>query len=74
MIRQAIRSAGTHRFVRDSSYASLSGFIPNPATHEAGYPHLFVLDSQDQIRYSASGYKIGTGKEALQIATAILQP
>lgn len=61
-------------FVRDSSYASLSGFIPNPAAHEAGYPHLFVLDSQDQIRYSASGYKIGTGKEALQIATAILQP
>ncbi|HBU80691.1 MAG TPA: transglutaminase domain-containing protein [Paenibacillus sp.] len=60
-------------FVRDSSYASLSGFIPNPATHEAGYPHLFVLDSQDQIRYSASGYKIGTGKEALQIAAAISQ-
>lgn len=61
-------------FVRDSSYASLSGFIPNPAAHEAGYPHLFALDRQDQIRYTASGYKIGTGKEALQIATAILQP
>jgi hypothetical protein len=60
-------------FVRDSSYASLSGFIPNPAAHEAGYPHLFVLDNQDQIRYSASGYKIGTGKEALQIAVAISQ-
>ncbi|KOY13696.1 transglutaminase domain-containing protein [Paenibacillus xylanivorans] len=60
-------------FVRDSSYSSLSGFIPNPAAHEAGYPHLFVLDSQDQIRYSASGYKIGTGKEALQIAAAISQ-
>ncbi|MDN8590386.1 transglutaminase domain-containing protein [Paenibacillus sp. 11B] len=60
-------------FVRDSSYASLSGFIPNPAAHEAGYPHLFVLDSEDQIRYSASGYKIGTGKEALQIAAAISQ-
>lgn len=60
-------------FLRDSSYASLSGFIPNPAAHEAGYPHLFVLDNQDQIRYSASGYKIGTGKEALQIAVAISQ-
>ncbi|SEM83192.1 transglutaminase domain-containing protein [Paenibacillus sp. OK076] len=60
-------------FVRDSSYASLSGFISKPAAHEAGYPHLFVLDHQDQIRYLASGYKIGTGKEALQIAAAISQ-
>ncbi|MGG3280695.1 transglutaminase domain-containing protein [Paenibacillus solani] len=61
-------------FVRDSSYASLSAIISNPAAHEAGYPHLFVVDSQDQIRYAASGYKLGTGKEALQIATAIIQP
>lgn len=61
-------------FVRDSSYASLSAMISNPAAHEAGYPHLFVVDSQDQIRYAVSGYKLGTGKEALQIATAILQP
>ncbi|MDR9744039.1 transglutaminase domain-containing protein [Paenibacillus taichungensis] len=60
-------------FVRDSSYAALSGFISKPAAHEAGYPHLFVLDNQDQVRYSASGYKIGTGKEALQIAAAISQ-
>lgn len=60
-------------FVRDSNYASLSGFISKPAAHEAGYPHLFVLDNQLQIRYSASGYKIGTGKEALQIAAAITQ-
>ncbi|UPK45154.1 transglutaminase domain-containing protein [Paenibacillus pabuli] len=58
-------------FVRDSSYAALSGFISKPAAHEAGYPHLFVLDHQDQIRYSASGYRIGTGKESLQIAAAI---
>lgn len=60
-------------FVRDSSYASLSGFNSKPAAHEAGYPHLFVLDTQHQVRYSASGYKIGTGKEALQIAAAISQ-
>lgn len=58
-------------FVRDSSYASLSGFITKPAAYEAGYPHLFVLDTQYQLRYSASGYKIGTGKEALQVAAAI---
>jgi transglutaminase-like putative cysteine protease len=60
-------------FVRDPSYSSLSGFISKPGAHEAGYPHLFVLDNQDQIRYLASGYKIGTGKEALQIAAAISQ-
>lgn len=60
-------------FVRDSSYASLSGFNLKPAAYEAGYPHLFVLDTQYQIRYMASGYKIGTGKEALQIAAAISQ-
>ncbi|KLU53144.1 transglutaminase [Paenibacillus sp. VT-400] len=60
-------------FVRDSSYASLSGFISKPAAYEAGYPHLFVMDTQHQVRYSASGYKIGTGKEALQIAAAISQ-
>ncbi|APO44275.1 transglutaminase [Paenibacillus xylanexedens] len=60
-------------FVRDSSYASLSGFNSKPAAHEAGYPHLFVLDTQHQVRYSASGYKIGTGKEALQTAAAIYQ-
>ncbi|MGN7411285.1 transglutaminase domain-containing protein [Paenibacillus sp. SAF-068] len=60
-------------FVRDSSYASLSGFITKSAAYEAGYPHLFVLDTQYQIRYSASGYKIGTGKEALQVAAAITQ-
>lgn len=60
-------------FVRDSSYASLSGFNSKPAAHEAGYPHLFVLDTQHKIRYMASGYKIGTGKEALQIAAAIYQ-
>ncbi|WP_419871696.1 transglutaminase domain-containing protein [Candidatus Pristimantibacillus sp. PTI5] len=60
-------------FVRDSDYASLPGFISEPSASEAGFPHLFVLDGQDQIRYTASGYKIGTGKEALQILTSIRQ-
>lgn len=60
-------------FARDSSYASLPCFISEPSASEAGFPHLFVLDGQDQIRYTASGYKIGTGKEALQILTGIWQ-
>lgn len=58
-------------FVRDSSYASLPDLISSSAASEAGYPHLFVLDGQNQIRYTASGYKIGTGREALQILSAV---
>jgi hypothetical protein len=60
-------------FVRDSNYASLPDFIAAPPASEAGFPHLFVLDSVDQIRYTASGYKIGTGKEALQLLTGVWQ-
>ncbi|MDR0269978.1 transglutaminase domain-containing protein [Paenibacillus sp.] len=60
-------------FVRDSSYASLPDIISHSPAQEAGYPHLFVLDGQDQIRYTASGYKIGTGKEALQVLSAVWQ-
>ncbi|HTG68058.1 MAG TPA: transglutaminase domain-containing protein [Candidatus Udaeobacter sp.] len=59
------------RIVRDSAYAALPGFISQPPASEAGFPHLFVLDGQDQIRYTASGYKIGTGKEAFRILTGI---
>lgn len=59
--------------VRDSAYAALPGFISQPPASEAGFPHLFVLDGQDQIRYTASGYKIGTGKEAFRILTGIYQ-
>ncbi|MDQ6420281.1 transglutaminase domain-containing protein [Paenibacillus sp. LHD-117] len=59
------------QFVRDSSYAALPGFISQPPASEAGFPHLFVLDGQDQIRYAASGYKIGTGKEAYRLLTGL---
>ncbi|WP_028609420.1 transglutaminase domain-containing protein [Paenibacillus harenae] len=61
------------QWVRDSSDAALSAFMSNQAAAEAGFPHLVVLDSQDRIRYAASGYKIGTGKEALHILTALRQ-
>lgn len=60
-------------FTRDSTYSSLPDFIAVPPASEAGFPHLFVLDSADQIRYTASGYKIGTGKEALQLLTSVWQ-
>ncbi|MEC0368627.1 transglutaminase domain-containing protein [Paenibacillus chibensis] len=58
-------------FVRDSTYAALPDLIMQTPAHEAGFPHLFVLDEQDQIRYTASGYKIGTGKEALQVLSEV---
>lgn len=58
-------------FVRDSSYAALPDMISQSPAHEAGFPHLFVLDGRDQIRYTASGYKIGTGKESLQVLSAV---
>ncbi|NIK66902.1 transglutaminase-like domain-containing protein [Paenibacillus sp. BK720] len=56
-------------FARDCWQASL----PPSANREAGFPHLFVLDSQDRIRYAASGYKIGMGKEAIQALAAARQ-
>lgn len=32
-----------------------------------GFPHLFALDGEGIIRYMQSGYKPGSGKEALQV-------
>lgn len=48
-------------------------FEVEPGEYRAGLPHLFVLDSKAQIRYTASGYKIGTGKEALQTLGGLKQ-
>ncbi|KIL41980.1 transglutaminase [Gordoniibacillus kamchatkensis] len=58
-------------FARDASCASLPDFVRKPPAHEAGFPHLFVLDGEHRIRYTSSGYKIGVGKEALRILAAI---
>lgn len=52
----------------------LPDFISTPPASEAGYPHLFVVDRLQRIRYSASGYQIGTGKEALQALTRVMAP
>ncbi|UVI29091.1 transglutaminase-like domain-containing protein [Paenibacillus spongiae] len=60
-------------FVRDSTYAALPDFILESPAHEAGFPHLFALDSEDQIRYTSSGYKIGTAKEVLHIMSGFIQ-
>ncbi|SEP07742.1 transglutaminase domain-containing protein [Paenibacillus sp. OV219] len=58
-------------FVRDMSRAELPDLIVRTQANEAGFPHLFVLDSNSLVRYTASGYKIGTGKEALQTLASL---
>lgn len=59
------------KFIRDSTYEIMPSFIFESLASEAGYPHLLVLDGDDQIRYTASGYKLGAGKEALQILSSV---
>jgi hypothetical protein len=58
-------------FIRDSTYDSLQGFTSQLAEREASFPHVYVLDVQDRIRYTESGYKIGIGKEVLQILSGV---
>lgn len=38
---------------------------------EGGFPHLYVLDGELSVRYAQSGYKPGSGKEALQTLLAV---
>ncbi|NBD26533.1 transglutaminase domain-containing protein [Paenibacillus glycinis] len=58
-------------FVRDSTSAAMPDAISRPPASEAGFPHLFVVDGERRIRYAASGYKIGTGKEALRALSGL---
>ncbi|WP_254634869.1 transglutaminase domain-containing protein [Paenibacillus sp. GbtcB18] len=57
---------GTH-FVRDEDYVSLDEFNAKRPLPDAGFPHVFVVDRKGQIRYTQSGYKVGSAREALQI-------
>ncbi|MFE4570119.1 transglutaminase domain-containing protein [Paenibacillus chitinolyticus] len=57
---------GTH-FVRDEDYGSLDEFNAKRPLPEAGFPHVFVVDRKGRIRYTQSGYKVGSAREALQI-------
>lgn len=58
-------------FVRDSTYRLLPTLFTQPPASEAGFPHLMVLDGQDQIRYTSSGYKIAASKEAIQVLSRV---
>lgn len=58
-------------WAKDSTYGSLPGFVSESPARESGFPHVFVTDSENQIRYTGSGYRIGTGKEALKVMAAV---
>ncbi|MBB3109683.1 hypothetical protein FHS18_001746 [Paenibacillus phyllosphaerae] len=60
-------------FLRSRDGDALPPIFSQATASEAGFPHVVVLDAQRRIRYSASGYKIGTGKEALQACTQLEQ-
>jgi len=58
-------------FVRDSTYRLLPDLFTAAQASEAGFPHLMILDRDDQIRYMSSGYKIAASKEAMQILSRV---
>lgn len=58
-------------FVRDSTYNLLPELFASSQASEAGFPHLIIVDREDQIRYMSSGYKIAASKEAIQILTRV---
>lgn len=58
-------------FVRDSTYNLLPELFASSLASEAGFPHLIIVDREDQIRYMSSGYKIAASKEAIQILTRV---
>ncbi|MGG6310873.1 transglutaminase domain-containing protein [Paenibacillus macerans] len=55
-------------FVRDPRHQALERFAAAAGgpLGSGGFPHLFALDGAGRIRYKQSGYKPGSGKEALQ--------
>ncbi|MEG6589904.1 transglutaminase domain-containing protein [Paenibacillus barengoltzii] len=55
-------------FAGDPSHRALRRFTDaGIRLGSGGFPHLFVLDPEGNVRYVQSGYKPGSGKEALQI-------
>ncbi|MBY3622046.1 transglutaminase domain-containing protein [Acinetobacter sp. CUI P1] len=58
-------------FVRDSTNNLLPELYASSQASEAGFPHLIIVDREDQIRYMSSGYKIAASKEAIQILTRV---
>ncbi|GIP50391.1 transglutaminase [Paenibacillus sp. J53TS2] len=59
-------------FVSDPGYAALKDLTAaGIQLGGGGFPHLFALDREGNIRYMQSGYKPGSGKEALQVLSEL---
>ncbi|WP_059046877.1 transglutaminase domain-containing protein [Paenibacillus rubinfantis] len=59
-------------FVGDSGHAALQRLTDaGISLGSGGFPHLFALDREGNIRYMQSGYKPGSGKEALQVLSEL---
>lgn len=54
-------------FVRDRGQASMRESAARLGFAGAGLPLVLVLDGEGWIRYATSGYKLGIGREALQV-------
>ncbi|WP_059051045.1 transglutaminase domain-containing protein [Paenibacillus senegalimassiliensis] len=58
--------------VYDREQQTLSQLMTASGSSSPGkFPHVFVLDGAGQIRYRESGYKPGSGKEALQVLSKL---
>ncbi|GIP19815.1 transglutaminase domain-containing protein [Paenibacillus sp. J22TS3] len=53
--------------VRDHGHQMLDSVASTLRSEESGFPHLFVLDGNHRIRFSSSGYRIGTGQDSWQL-------
>jgi transglutaminase-like putative cysteine protease len=60
------------KFARDETGNAGPETIAGSSASEAGFPHLFVVDDRNHIRYASSGYRIGNVKEALHIMTDLI--
>lgn len=57
--------------LRDGAGEALRRMAERCHPGEGGYPYLYVLDGSLAVRYVQSGYKPGSGKEALQVLKAV---
>lgn len=57
--------------LRDGAGEALRRMTERCHPGEGGYPYLYVLDESLAVRYAQSGYKPGSGKEALQVLRAV---
>jgi len=58
-------------FVRDREQASMREAAARLGFASAGLPLVLVLDGEGGIRYATAGYKLGIGREALQVLTRL---